>query len=571
MKKNLLESEIKRFQELSNYDANNNSVLSENKIDFYDNENERILEMHHKATELEFMNEQVKRVKFNPSATVRTGNKHPRSWGKHGGSAEAYLNLDYKRYKEVDEELKTGADLLAKMNKHLAGKADWKKIPPDIKTMLANGFNEFIQTAAESEFIKKLSRRKRRDLRKFFKKGQRWTFDMVDLNYAKEKEEGEKKAVKLKGELTVDFPKGDAAPSEEEVQAEINQSLYEINVANSEAAAIAAPTCNGLMAEKMTVTNEDGTTYAVTHAVNVGVQKNPMETVVVYELATPATYIKEKGGTYTLDETKEIVIPNEASGFKAKKADVNTSYVDKTVQKIYDQLMNTSFELKDGDGKVRMTKTGRQLMEEYSAGETGSKIVLEYMEVVSSASNLWSGKKLDFTHKNDGTKVKEINQLPTSGGDKANTTLALDRNRNLSAAVLTALEKLPGIERYREFELGQEVRITDTAGFADGDTNKPPTHSNPGQYAGFKVGFFATVSDTAVKADKKGIKGKVGQSVVKMVWLGKKDKDITWNFDIGFEFHPGVKNKILKKNIFTGQLEPGGAKWSRRRGYNKSF
>ena len=28
MKKNLLESEIKRFQELSNYDANNNSVLS---------------------------------------------------------------------------------------------------------------------------------------------------------------------------------------------------------------------------------------------------------------------------------------------------------------------------------------------------------------------------------------------------------------------------------------------------------------------------------------------------------------------------------------------------------------
>lgn len=533
-----------------------------------EDEKKRILEMHNKAVEKETLNEQVKRVKFNPSATVRTGNKHPRSWGKHGGSAEAYLNLDIKRYEEVNEELKTGADLLAKMNKHLAGKADWKKIPPDIKTMLANGFNEFIQTAAESEFIKKLSRKKRRDLRKFFKKGQRWSFDIVDLTYNKEKEEGEKKAVKLKGELTMDFPKGEAAPSEEEIQAEINQSLYEINVANSEAAAIAAPTCNGLMAEKMKVTNEDGTTYVVTNVVNVNVQKNPMETVVVYELATPATYVNEKGSTYTLEETKEIIIPNEASGFKPGKADVNASYVDKTVQKIYNQLMTTNFELKDGDGKVRITKTGKQLMDEYSAGLTGSKIVLEYMEVVSSASNVWNGKKLDFTHANDGTKVKEINQLPTSGGDKANTTLAMDRNRNLSAAVMTALEKLPGIERYKEFEIGQEVRITDTAGFTDGDQNKPSTHPNPGQYAGFKVGFFARAEDTAVKADKKGIKGKVGQSVVKMVWLGKKDKDITWNFDIGFEFHPGVKNKILKKNIFNGQLEPGGARWSRRRGYN---
>jgi hypothetical protein len=535
-----------------------------------EDEKKRILEMHNKAVEKETLNEQVKRVKFNPSVSVRTGNKHPRSWGKHGGSAEAYLNLDYKRYKEVDEEIKTGADLLAKMNKHLAGKADWKKIPAEIKTMLANGFNEFIQTAAESEFIKKLSRKKRRDLRKFFKKGQRWSFTIVDLNYAKEKEEGEKKTVKLKSELTVTFPSGENAPTEEEIQAEINASLYQINVANCEAAAIAAPTCNGLITQNVTLTEEDGTPYTVAQATNVRVQKNPMETVVVYELATPATYTKTEAMPYTLEETKEIVIPNEASGFKAGKADVNTSYVDSTVQKIYNQLMTTIFELKDKDGKVRMTKTGRDLVEESYAG-TGSKIMLDYMEVVSSASNLWSGKKLDFTHANDGTKVKEINQLPTSGGDKANTTLAMDRNRNLTAAVLAALEKLPGIERYSEFELGQEVRITDTAGFADGDPNKPSTHPNPGQYAGFKVGFFAKASDTAVKAAKTGIKGRVGQSVVKLVWLGKKDKDITWNFDIGFEFHPGVKNRILKTNIFTGQLEPGGAMWSKRRGYNKKF
>jgi len=572
MKKNLLESEIKRFQELSNYDANNNSVLSENKLDFYDNENERILEMHHKATELEFMNEQVKRVKFNPTASVRTGNKHPRSWGKHGGSAGAYLNLDYKTYKEIDVELKSGADLLAKMNENLAGKADWKKIPPDVKSMLANGFNDFIQTAAESEFIKKLSRQKRRDLRKFFKKSQRWRFDIVNLNNREEKGEGEKLGSKLKSELTVTFPQGEGAPTEEQIQAEIRASLYEINVANSESGAIASTSCNGLVAENMTVTDEDGVTYTVTQAANVKVQKLPLETAVVYEMVTPQTYKRVPGSYVMLQDDKEIVIPNEPSGFKAGSDAVNATYVDSTVQKIYEQLMNTTFELKDNKtGKVMMTKTGRDIVEDSYEGLTSSTIILDYMDVISSASNVWSGKKLDFTHSNDGTKVKELNQLPTSGNDKSNTKLAMDRNRNLTASVLAALEKLPGIKKSRDFELGQEVRITDTAGFPDGDKNKPSTHPNPGQYAGFKIGFWATAEEKEVKAEKKGVKGKIGQSLIKLVWLGKKDKDVTWNFDIGFEFHPGVKNKILKKNIFTGQLEPGGSMWSKRRGYNKSF
>ena len=562
MKKNLLESEIKRFQELSNYDANNNSVLSENKIDFYDNENERILEMHHKATELEFINEQVKRVKFNPSATVRTGNKHPRSWGKHGGSAEAYLNLDYKKYKEIDVELKSGADMLAKMNESLSNKPDWVMIPPNIKSALANGFNEYLQTISNSEAIKKLSRRKKRDLRRFFKKSQRWTFQIVDLK---------NKELKIKPELTVTYPQGEGAPTEEEIQAEIRTSLYEINMANCESAAIASTTCNALVPVNMKITEEDGTTYTVTQPENVAVQKGLLETAVVYEMITPKEYKKAEAMAYTLEDTKEIVIPNEASGFAAGKSNVNTSYVDETVQKIYEQLMNTTFELKDKNTeKVILTKTGRDIIDDVlsnTKSDSMGGIVLEYMDVVSSASNVWSGKKaLDFTHKNDGTKVKEISELPNSGEDKSNTTLAMDRNRNLAASVYSALLKLPGITSSRDFELGQEVRITDTGGKSD--ENKDSSYPNPGQYAGFKVGFYATATSAQVKAEKKGVKGKIGQSLIRLVWLGAKDQDATWNFQIGFDFHPGVKNKILKKNIFNGQLEPGGRMWSKRRGYN---
>ena len=130
----------------------------------------------------------------------------------------------------------------------------------------------------------------------------------------------------------------------------------------------------------------------------------------------------------------------------------------------------------------------------------------------------------------------------------------------------SALLKLPGITSSRDFELGQEVRITDTGGKSD--ENKDSSYPNPGQYAGFKVGFYATATSAQVKAEKKGVKGKIGQSLIRLVWLGAKDQDATWNFQIGFDFHPGVKNKILKKNIFNGQLEPGGRMWSKRRGYN---
>jgi hypothetical protein len=576
MKKNLLESEIKRFQELSNYDANNNSVLSENKLDFYDNENERILEMHHKAINKEFLTEDeddpVVRKKFDFGAKV-AGQKYPRRWGKHGGGAEARLTLDYKKYREIDKELNSGSDLLEKMNNEIGNNKDWAMIPPNVKSALANGFNEFLQVAMSSEYLKSLSRKKRRDLRKFFKKSQRWRFQIADLkNNLSEPEEGKKRASKIKPELTVTFPQGEGAPTEEQIQAEIRATLNEINAANCEGSSIASNQCNALVGQTLTVTEEDGTSYTLVQPVVRGVDKGALQTAVVYEMVTPKTYKRSEGGAYFIQDTKEIVIPNESSGFKAGSDVVDTTYVDKTVQKIYDQLMDTTFELKDDKtGKVIITKTGRDIVDDINSGLKSSGIVFEFMDTTSSASNVWSGKKaLDFTHKNDGTKVKNLDDLPTTGEDKSNTNLAIRRNKNLTASVLSALDKLPGIKRYSDFKLSQELRITDTGGKSD-ENRDTSTNPNPGQYAGFKVGFMAYAEEGVVKNPKTGVKGKVGQSLIKLVWVGAPDTGVEINFDIDFDFWPGAKNKILKKNIFTGQLEPGGSWWSKRRGYNKSF
>jgi hypothetical protein len=236
--------------------------------------------------------------------------------------------------------------------------------------------------------------------------------------------------------------------------------------------------------------------------------------------------------------------------------------------------MDTTFELKDDKtGKVIITKTGRDIVDDINGGLKGSGIVFEFMDTTSSASNVWSGKKaLDFTHKNDGTKVKNLDDLPTTGEDKSNTNLAIRRNKNLTASVLSALDKLPGIKRYSDFKLSQELRITDTAGFVDGDKNKPSTHPNPGQYAGFKVGFMAYAEEGVVKKEKTGVKGKLGQSLIKLVWVGAPDTGVEINFDIDFDWWPGTTNRILHKNIFTGQLQPGGSWWSKNlRGYNKKF
>jgi hypothetical protein len=577
MKKNLLESEIKRFQELSNYDANNNSVLSENKIDFYDNENERILEMHHRAINKEFLTEDeddpVVRKKFDFGAKVK-GQKYPRWWGKHGGGAEARLTLDYKKYREIDKELNTGADLLAKMNEDIGGNKDWAMIPPNVKSALANGFNEFLQVASKSEHIKKLSRQKRRDLRKIFKKAQRWKFKIVDLkNNLSQPEEGKKKASKIKPELTVTFPQGEGAPTEEQIIAEIRESLNDINMANCEGPTIGAPSCSALVGQNVTVTEDDGTSYTLVQPVSREVSKGALETAVVYEMITPASYKRGEGGTYFLQDTKQIVIPNEDSGFAPGSDVVDTTYVDKTVQTIYDQLMNTTFELTDEKTKkVIVTKTGRDIVDDINAGLTKSAIVFEYMDTTSSASNIWSGKKaLDFTHKNDGTKVKNLNDLPTTGEDKSNTNLAIRRNKNLTAAVLAALDKLPGIKRYGDFKLSQELRVTDTGGKTD-DTRDKSKYPNIGQYGGFKVGFMAYVEEAVVKKEKTGVKGKIGQSLIKLVWVGAPDTGVEFNFDIDFDWWPGTTNRIVHKNIFTGQLQAGGAWWSKNlRGYNKVF
>jgi hypothetical protein len=129
---------------------------------------------------------------------------------------------------------------------------------------------------------------------------------------------------------------------------------------------------------------------------------------------------------------------------------------------------------------------------------------------------------------------------------------------------------MPGIEMYKNFEYSQEVRVTDTGGKPDEE--KDSSYPNPGQYAGFKVGFYASVQEGVVKAEKKGIKGKVGQSLIKLVWVGAPDTGIDIDFDFDFRFWPGTKNKILHKNLFTGQLQPGGSWWSKNlRGYNKEF
>ena len=82
---------------------------------------------------------------------------------------------------------------------------------------------------------------------------------------------------------------------------------------------------------------------------------------------------------------------------------------------------------------------------------------------------------------------------------------------------------------------------------------------------------MAYAEEGVVKNPKTGVKGKVGQSLIKLVWVGAPDTGVEINFDIDFDFWPGAKNKILKKNIFTGQLEPGGSWWSKGRGYNKKF
>ena len=166
------------------------------------------------------------------SIGFQTDRQRNRVRGKAKGQMAG--GIDYSVTKENDIELVSANDMLAKMTKDLADSEEYQKLSIDVKTRLADGYYNALLSILNSDFIQKLSQAQKRDLKKFFRKSQRWNF----ITHPLMEDENLRFKIQSNTELTPEQIK--------EAGVIMNQAVNDINVANSEAGTITADQANGI-------------------------------------------------------------------------------------------------------------------------------------------------------------------------------------------------------------------------------------------------------------------------------------------------------------------------------------
>jgi hypothetical protein len=73
-------------------------------------------------------------------------------------------------------------------------------------------------------------------------------------------------------------------------------------------------------------------------------------------------------------------------------------------------------------------------------------------------NNTWvNGEKLDFTHENNGKKIKDISGISNKGNNTKNLKLAKERANKLIQTVLTDVSKTPGIKLSTSFDWSSDI------------------------------------------------------------------------------------------------------------------
>jgi hypothetical protein len=433
---------------------------------------------------------------------VRKKGTHNRIAGVQRGGFMGGVSYHLTREKDVD--LKTVGDILSKMNKDLSDSAGYKKIPAETRNMLAQGFLDALTTLLTKEPIANLERKANRDLKKFFKKSQRWRFiaeDQPNLDIAF-KIESERKST----------------PEELKQAAEaLDMTLLGINKANCSGQTIMANQAYGI--ELI-----DGT---INPKLN---NKAPLSTMLPYiDIAFKQIQTgKEEGQSYVQPIT--LTTPRNTKVFPTGISLFTPAEASKMINSIVNQITKTQF-------TVNITLPGGKTKSVSESGgdiiNRGGKFKINALNVISSASNKW-GKPVDFSHDNAGNEVKDFASVDNSGPSGKNKRLAEKRNLALTNAIIAELKQIPWlIVNLDQYDISKEIRITDTEGKTDPEKKDDPAkYPNPGQYAEFEISIGGSIDYEYTKQAKFANKGSFKVLGVTMIYVGRKKTKLT--IDAGF-------------------------------------
>jgi hypothetical protein len=408
--------------------------------------------------------------------------------GKERGDVRGGIN--YSVTKEKDVELITPNDMLRKMSADLAESAEYKQLSIDIKTKLAEGYHDALLSILNSDFIQKLTIAQKRDMRKFFRKSQRWNFVTRPVN----EDEYLKFKIQSNTELTPDQIK--------EAGMIINQSTNDINIANSSTDTIIATKANSIR-----IMNDD-LEYSTR-------EKDPLQTIMVtVEKGFGQKQLKAPSSD-TFIQPITLTTPINTEVFKTGAFDVKAA--SEMVKTILTQILDQQFTVKSK--KTSVTKTGREIV------NGGGIFTAMTFNVISSASNFWGGE-VDYTHENDGRQVKYSSQLDKSGNAGKNYKLSEKRNYELQNAVASQLNKIPWFNM-NTVDTSNDVRVTNTGGKVDdGPAGKGRDKSkfpNPGQYAQFELSIGGSISYSEEKEGTYSRTGSFEQFMIELQYIGKRE------------------------------------------------
>ena len=429
------------------------------------------------------------------------------------------MSLDFSYEKELDKGLDTVGDVLGKMNAELGGDTEFKNLPTETKNMLANGFYNAITLLINGQKLPKEDKEGLKKIKKFFKKSQKWKFDIITPD-----DEISTVNIKVSG-------KGDMS-SLDTLNSVMTSEITNLNNSNSNEGTILSKTASYFSYDK-----KSGDVNSLP------LQKSVMSTL--FARASRPLKTKELSPENVINERGElnVVMPRIPGKYAKGSSDPGMFF-----KGLMDRILNEIYQSEVTIGGE--TKTVKEMIECGTDNcDSQYRISVTDATIVSSASNTWTNEVLDFTHKNNGDKIKDVTEISSSGKNPKNLKLARDRANNLIQLVMEDLGKTPGLNLSSNWtnSIETELRITDTGGKVDEERDNAQ-YPNAGQYSEISIGFMVYKTSKRTVSASNQLSGTISQRIIVLRYVGGKAANI--ELDFNFEMPTNNESLYLRKGIF---------------------
>jgi len=530
----------------------------------------------------EFITESLNEQKKNKGGGFSIGRKGINRMGRTGGYVDfSYdidpikLNIDWDR--EKGEELETEEDLLNKMDKELSKDKGYNSLTAEQKRMIATGFWGGVKKIVSDNLKDVVDKKQRRNLKKFFKKSNRWDFDIFKVK-------GLEKCTSKENCKSGKFQKASSISL-------TTTNYSDPKIPKNKSSEIEA---NAKLQMNEVIANNSSVDVITKQNVTQTLQQNPL----ISENNLNPFIIKDSGKGE--GDHLEVIVPYQKYTVKYKKISDDEQYL-QTIDldeldtgKLPVNFAPLKYEIKSKDAstvrnsiinKLRSypVPTDIKLKGEYkTVGDLVDagigKINISTINLIGAASNVYGGKKLEPTHDINGNPipggrtVKDIQNDPNStDNDKKNIKLGGQRLKSMNDLVISLIKSVPWLMGNKQTSMIPSLKIIDTGGKAD----------EAGQYTQVILDGVIQVIEDKVKEGEGVLGGKFELKRIVLDFEGKPKSDFLMNLTGGIKARldggPSKDSRYMKKGP-GGTLRQrstkhmnkkkwtDGSSWTRRRG-----